>query len=59
MNFMEATEKNAETVNEIIKILVKKEYTIQEAHSILDHIKRRIEYTSKVEESTLTFSCSE
>lgn len=48
LNFMEATEKNAKTVNKIIKILHEGNYTVQEAYSILDFTKGRIKYTSKV-----------
>lgn len=53
MNFMEATEKNAETVDKIIKILHEGDYTVQEAYSILDFTKGRIKYISKVGEEDL------
>lgn len=57
MNFMEASDKNAETVNKIIKVLHEGDYTVQEAYSILDFAKARIKYTSKVgEETKITFS---
>jgi hypothetical protein len=52
LNLMEATNKNAETVKQIIKILNEGEYTVQEAYSILDFTKGRIKYTSKVGEDT-------
>lgn len=53
---MEATEKNAQTVNRIIEVLQNGNYTIQEAYSILDFVKGRIKYTSKVgAEKKLTF----
>ena len=45
---MEATAKNAEIVNSIIEILQKNECSISEAYSILNYVKGRIEYTSKV-----------
>lgn len=54
---MEATEKNAQTVNEIIEVLKNGDYTVQEAYSILDFVKGRIKYTSKVGAAEkLTFS---
>lgn len=54
---MEATEKNAQTVNRIIEVLQNGNYTIQEAYSILDFVKGRIKYTSKVRVGEkLTFS---
>lgn len=53
---MEATEKNAQTVNEIIKLLEERGYTVQEAYSILDFTKGRIGYTSKVGKDRLTFA---
>lgn len=53
---MEATDKNAETVNKIIAVLHEGNYTVQEAYSILDFTKGRIKYTSKVgEKPKLTF----
>lgn len=54
--FMKATQKNAETVNEIIKILHGGDYSVEEAYSILEFVKRRIEYTSKVVVDDITFS---
>ncbi len=45
---MEATAKNAEIVNSIIEILQKNECSISETYSILNYVKGRIEYTSKV-----------
>ncbi|MDF2842508.1 MAG: hypothetical protein K0R00_934 [Herbinix sp.] len=55
--FMEANEKNAETVKKIIKILSQEGYTVQEAYSILDFTKGRIEHTSKVgKDTSLSFS---
>ncbi len=53
---MEATKKNADTVNAILKILKEEEYTVQEAYSILDFVKGRIKYTSKVGTDNLIFS---
>lgn len=50
---MESTEKNAEIVNEIIKIFSEGNYTVQEAYSILDFTKERIKYTSKVGTDTI------
>lgn len=56
---MEATEKNAQTVNSIIKVLEAGDYTIEEAYSILDFTKGRIKYTSKVGSGeALNFSSS-
>lgn len=54
--FMEATEKNKETVNKIIEILSESNYSVNEAYSILEFVKKRIEYTSKVIHDELTFS---
>lgn len=52
---MEATKKNADTVNAILEILKAGEYTVQEAYSILDFTKGRIKYTSKVGTDRLIF----
>ncbi len=48
MDFMETTKKNEETVNEIIKILADKEYSVQEARAVLDFAKIRIARDSKI-----------
>lgn len=53
---MEATKKNADTVNAILEILKEGEYTVQEAYSILDFAKGRIKYTSKVGADKVIFS---
>ncbi len=52
---MEATKKNADTVNAILELLKEGEYTVQEAYSILDFTKGRIKYTSKVGADKLVF----
>lgn len=48
MRKIEATEKNAKTVNRIIDIFCEAEYTVEEAYSILEFTKGRIRYTSNV-----------
>ena len=48
MYLMEANAKNAEIVNSIIQILQENQCSISEAYSILNYVKGRIEYTSKV-----------
>jgi len=47
---MKANEKNAEMVNQFVKILMENGCTIKEACSILDFTKSYIEHTSKVTE---------
>lgn len=45
---IKATKQNAGTIRDIIAILKKNDYTVEEAYSILDYTKARIKYTSKV-----------
>lgn len=45
---MEATNKNAETVNQIMELLANKEYSVKEANEILLEVNKRITLTSKV-----------
>lgn len=45
---MEATNKNAETVNQIMELLSNKEYSVKEANEILLEVNKRISLTSKV-----------